>query len=136
MGKNPPLGPYLCLFGQRKQNFEVKNLSFKINLIILREEVKEHKAHEKLGYPTTSPLVASEPIIDSHETRHPRETKEVVFQGTYFMVIEKSTEIEEETKKNRGTLEEEHLSDEKEEILEAICGINDPQGHPNLSNTE
>jgi hypothetical protein len=56
----------------------VKNLKLKINLKMLREELEEHKAPEKSGYPATSPLVTGEPLINSQERGHPRETKEVV----------------------------------------------------------
>jgi hypothetical protein len=70
----------------------VKNLRLKINLKMLREELEEHKAPEKSGYPATSPLVAGEPLTDSQEIGQPRETKEVVVQATYFMVIDKSTQ--------------------------------------------
>jgi hypothetical protein len=40
----------------------VKNLRLKINLKMLREELEEHKAPEKSGYPATSPLVVGEPL--------------------------------------------------------------------------
>jgi hypothetical protein len=43
---------------RENKTLRVRNLHIKINLKILREEIEEHKALEKSGYPTTSPLAA------------------------------------------------------------------------------
>jgi hypothetical protein len=39
----------------------VKNLRLKINLNMLREELEQHKAPEKSGYPAESPLATGNP---------------------------------------------------------------------------
>jgi hypothetical protein len=79
----------------------IKNLNLKINLKMLREELEEHKAPEKSSYPATISLATREPLIGSQERGHPKETKEVVFQATYFMAIDKSTQTKTKTKQNK-----------------------------------
>jgi len=93
---------YASLVRENKM-LRVKNLRLKINLKMLREELEEHKAPEKLGYPATSPLlVAGEPLIGSKEKGHPRETKEVVVNVIDCMGIDKATQTKVDTKQNRG----------------------------------
>jgi hypothetical protein len=43
-------------------------------------------------------------------------------------------ERQRQTKQNREVPGEEDISEEKEVVEEAICGITDPQGHPSFSN--
>jgi hypothetical protein len=43
----------------------MENLKLNINLKVPREEIEEHKAPEKSGYPATIPLSAGEPLINS-----------------------------------------------------------------------
>jgi hypothetical protein len=72
----------------------MKNLKLKINLKMLREELEEHRAPEKSGYPAASPLAAGEPFTYSQQKDELKETKEAVVQATHFMLVDKATQTE------------------------------------------
>jgi hypothetical protein len=77
-----------------------------INLKILKDELEEQRALEKSGYPTVSPLATGEPFTSSQEIAQLKETKEVVFQDTHFMLVDEATQIETRQEKieDRGVL--------------------------------
>jgi hypothetical protein len=113
----------------------MKNWKLQINLKMLRDELEEQRAPEKSGYPATSPLVAGEPFTNSQERAQLKETKEVVFQATHFMLVDEATQTETE-QENRGVPTEHDISEENEATEEVTCGVSDPQGHLDFSNTE
>jgi hypothetical protein len=68
----------------------MKNWKLQINLKMLKDELDEQRAPEKLGYPATSPLVAGEPSLQLEETTQTKETKEIVVQTTYVILINRA----------------------------------------------
>jgi len=54
---------------------------------MLKDELDEQRALEKSDYPSTSPLAAGEPSLQLEETTQMKETKEIVFQTTYVILV-------------------------------------------------
>jgi hypothetical protein len=72
----------------------MKNWKLQINLKMVRDEIEEQRELKKSGYLATSPLSAGEPFTNSQEIAQLKETKEVVFQDTHFMLVDEATHTE------------------------------------------
>jgi hypothetical protein len=73
----------------------MKNWKLQLNLKMLKDELDEQRAPEKLGYPATSSLAIGEPSLEPKRQLKQRKQK-IVVQTTYFILIDRATQTETE----------------------------------------